>query len=161
MIQLGSVVFECYIDNEIILSGEIRLLNDKVLSSTVEKTIDLDKTSEDFQGCVSENEIYSILEKNGFNLGESFKTITNFEVYKNVILGSVKWKNDWIYFLEGLFKFPYLEHLGTGPIETPVYIREICIIPTLFENCLMKGTFIILINIYHWLRINLTIRLYY
>ena len=139
MIQLGSGVFECNIDNEVILSGEIRFLNIKDLGSTKEKSVNLDKTLDDFQGNVSENEIYSILKNNGFNLG--FENITNFKIYKNNLQGSVKWKNDWINFLEGLFKFPFLEHLGTSPLEIPVYIREICITPALYESRSEKGTF--------------------
>lgn len=139
MIQLGSGVFECNIDNEIILSGEIQFSNNKTLGSTEEKSIHFDETSEDLHLNLSENEIHSILENNGFNLG--FKNIANLKIYKNKIQGLVKWENDWINFLEGLFKFPYLEHLGTGPIEIPVYIRELCIIPALFENRSDKGTY--------------------
>jgi hypothetical protein len=145
MIQLGSGIFECNIDNEIVLSGEIKFLNDTAFGSTKEKLIHLDKTSNDFQGYVSENEIYSILKNNGLNLEGDFKNITNFEIYKNNIQCSVKWRNDWIYFLEGLFQFPFLEHLGTGPVKIPVYIRELCISPALFENHLEKGILKILI----------------
>jgi len=140
MIQLGSGIFECDVDNKVILSGEIRFLNDIVLGSTEEKSKHLDKTTDDFHCNVSENEIYSILKNNGFNLG--FKNITNLNIYKHFIQGSVKWENDWINFLEGLLKFPFLEHLGTGPIEIPVYIREIYINPALFENRSEKGTYI-------------------
>lgn len=145
MIQLGSGTFECNIDNESVLSGEIRFLNDTVLDSTKEKSIYLDKTSEDFQGYISENEIYSTLKNKGFNLGEDFKNITNYEIYKNSIQCSVKWRNDWIYFLEGLIKFPFLEDLGTDPIKMPVNIRELCINPALFENISEKGILKILI----------------
>uniref|UniRef100_A0A2H8TDM0 Fatty acid synthase n=1 Tax=Melanaphis sacchari TaxID=742174 RepID=A0A2H8TDM0_9HEMI len=134
MIQLGSGIFECNIDNEIIFKGEIKFLNDTVIADMEEKSIRLNNTLDDFQGYISENEIYSILKNNGLNLGEDFKNITNFEIFKNNIQCSIKWRNDWIYFLEGLFKFPFLEHLGTGPIKIPVYIRELCINPTLFEN---------------------------
>lgn len=140
---MGSGLFECDIDNEVILSGEIRFLNHIDLSSTEEKSIHLDKTTDDVHANISENEIYSILKNNGFNLG--FKNITNYKMYKNNIQGSVKWENDWIHFLEGLLKFPFLEHLGTGPIEIPVYIREMYINAALFENRSEKGTFKILI----------------
>jgi len=151
MIQLGSGVFECNIDNEIILSGEIKYLNNIAqLNLIQENLIHVGETSDDFYCNVSENEIYSILENNGFNLG--FKNITNLKIYKTKIQGSVKWKNDWINFLEGLFKFPYLEHLGTGPIEIPVYVRELCIIPKLFENHPDKGTLKIINNIYKYSR---------
>jgi len=139
MIQLGSGMFECNIENEVILSGEIGYLNNfALLNLTQEKSIHVYETSDDFYCNVSETEIYSILENNGFNLG--FKNITNLKIYKNKIEGLVKWENDWINFLEGLFKFPYLENLGTAPIEIPVYIRELCIIPALFENRSDKGT---------------------
>jgi len=143
MIQLGSGVFECIMNDELILSGEIRFLNDIVLGSTEETSIHMDERPDDFYGNVSENEMYSILKNNGFNLG--FQNIPNFKIYKNKIQGSVKWENDWIYFLEGLFKFPFLEHLGTGPIEIPVYIREMSIFPALFESSSEKGIFNILL----------------
>ncbi|XP_016657076.1 fatty acid synthase isoform X4 [Acyrthosiphon pisum] len=132
MIQLGSGLFECDVDNEVILSGEIRILNNIVSGSNEEKSINFDNTTDNLLCNVSENEIYSILKNNGFNLG--FKNITNLNIYKNNIQGSVKWENNWIYFLECLFKFPFLDHLGTGPIEIPVYIREMFINPALFEN---------------------------
>jgi len=143
MIQLGSGIFECDIDDEFILSGEIGFFNDTVLDSTEEKSIYFDKTLDNFLGNMSENEICSVLKNNGFNLG--FKNITNFKIYKNKIQGSVKWENDWICFLEGLFKFPFLEHLGTRPIEIPAYVREMYINPALFENHSEKGIFKILI----------------
>jgi len=139
MIQLGSGVFECNINDKFVLSGEIRFLNNVTLPIlTQEKSVNLDETSNDIFYNVSENEIYSILENNGFNLG--FENITQLQIYKNKIQGSIKWENDWINFLEGLFKIPFVEHLGTGPIEIPVYIRELCINPALFENRLYKGT---------------------
>eukprot|EP00102_Acyrthosiphon_pisum_P019878 XP_016657088.1 PREDICTED: fatty acid synthase-like [Acyrthosiphon pisum] len=132
MIQLGSGLFECDVNNEVILSGEIRLLNNLVLGSNEEKSINFDNTTDNLLCNVSKNEIYSVLKNNGFNLG--FKNITNLNIYKNNIQGSVEWENNWIYFLDCLFKFPFLENLGIGPIEIPVYIREMFINPALFEN---------------------------
>jgi len=120
------------------LSGEIRFVNHIVLGSIEQKSFHLDNTTDEFRGNVSENEIYSISKNNGFYLG--FKNITNYKMYKNNIQGSVKWDNDWIYFSEGLLKFPFLEHLGTTPIKIPIYIREMYINPALFENRSDKGT---------------------
>jgi len=89
---------------------------------------------------VSKDEIYAILENNGYDLGENFKNITNFNVYRKNIQGHVKWKNDWVYFLDGLLKFPILEDLGTCHIEAPVSIRQISIVPAMFEKNTGEGT---------------------
>lgn len=111
-----------------------------------EKIIALDITSDEFQGCVLEEEIYAVFENNGFNLGDDYKNITKFDIYKNCIQGNIKWKNDWIYFLDGLLKFPILENLGTCPIETPISIRQISINPTMFTKNNEKGNICIAYN---------------
>lgn len=139
MIQWGSGHFEYNLNDEVIFSGQIRFLNNADLNIKTEKMIALDITSDEFQGCVLEEEIYAVFENNGFNLGDDYKNITKFDIYKNYIQGNIKWKNDWIYFFNGLLKFPILEHLGTCPIETPISIRQISINPTVFKKTNEKG----------------------
>ncbi|XP_026822789.1 fatty acid synthase-like, partial [Rhopalosiphum maidis] len=134
MIQWGSGHFEYYLNDEVIFSGQISFLNNIHLNRKTEKPIECDITSDQFQGCVLKDEIYEIFKNNGFNLGENFKNITKFNIYKNYIQGNIKWKNDWIYFLDGLFKFPILQNLGTCPIETPISIRQISINPTMLKT---------------------------
>lgn len=139
MIQKGTGYFEYNLNNKIIFSGVISFLYGLSLNIEPKISRTLDKTSENFQGSVSKNEIYTILENNGHQLGDNFKNITSFEMYKKDIQGYVKWQNDWVYFLDSLFKFPVLEKLGTCHIETPVSIRQISIIPEVFENYTDKG----------------------
>jgi len=99
----------------------------------------IDKTSDDFQGCVSKEELYVTLKNNGYNLGDNFKNIINLEVYKSNIQGSIIWENDWIYFIDGLLKFPMLRNVGTNQLEAPVSIRQIIINPTEINKYTIKG----------------------
>lgn len=91
-------------------------------------------------GYVSKEEMYAFFENNGFDFGENFKNITNVSVYKNNVQGYVKWKSDWIYFLEGVLKFSILKNLDTCYTETPVYIRKIIIEPLVFNEHTKEGT---------------------
>lgn len=142
MIQSGSGNFEYSIDDEIVLSGKISYASGDDLNTKSERSITLDKSSDDFQECVLKDEIYAILEKNGINLGDNFKNMIDFSIYKNCIQGYVTWKNDWIYFLDGLLRIPLLENLGACQIEVPVSIRRINIIPVMFEKINETGTIV-------------------
>lgn len=82
------------------------------------------------------------MKNNGYNLGDNFKSIIHFDVYKNNIQGSVKWENDWIYFLNGLLEFPLLENLGICQLEAPVSIRQIIINPNVFNKCTVKSIYV-------------------
>lgn len=134
MIQLGSGNFEFTLDNQVIFSGHIEFLNKNDVCLTSKKAVSLDSKSDDFHGSISKNEIYNIFENNGFNLNNNYKNITNIDIYKNNIQGYVKWKNDWIYFMDGLFKFPLLENLDTYHTQAPIFIRQISIVPTVFNK---------------------------
>lgn len=139
MIQWGTGHFEYNLNDEVIFSGQISFLDNVHLNIKTEKTIALDITSDEFHECLMKEEIYDIFKNNEFNLGEDYKNITKFDIYKNYIQGNIKWKNDWIYFLNGLFTFPILEHLGMCPIETPISIRQMNINPTVFKKNNDKG----------------------
>lgn len=142
MIQWGSGLFEYSINDEVIFSGHINFINKFDLNAKPENLKIIDKTSDDFQGCVSKEELYVTLKNDGYNLGDNFKNIMNFEVYKNNIQGSVTWENDWIYFLDGLLKFPILGHVGTHQLEGPVSIRKIIINPTEINKYTIKGIYV-------------------
>lgn len=146
MIQWGSGHFEYNLNDEVIFSGQISFLNNVYSSIETEKIKSLDITSDEFQECILKEEIYAVFENNGFNLGDNFKNITKFNIYKNYIQGNIKWKNDWIYFLDGLIKFPILENIGTCPIETPIFIRQISINPMMFKKNTEKGNIYITHN---------------
>lgn len=131
MIQKASGFFEYILNDIIILSGQICYFDDKVLNSKLEVPKISDRKLDDFHGCISKYELYNILEKNGYQLGDNFKNITYFNIYKKKIEGYVQWTNDWIYFLESLLKFPLFENLSISHVETPVSIRQISINPAL------------------------------
>lgn len=141
MIQWGSGLFEYNIDNEVILSGQISFeyKTSKVANQISKKLIIVDDKLHDFQEYVSKDEIYTLLENGGYDLGENFKNISSLEIQKNNIQGHVRWANDWIYFLDGLLKFPTLEKLNVCPLETPVFIRQISITPEIIENNIEKS----------------------
>lgn len=135
MIQLGSGLFEYTLDNEVIFSGQIEFLHkNDMICQTSKKAVSLDSKSDDFHGSVSKDEIYNIFENNGFNSNNNFKNITNIDIYKNNIQGCVKWKNDWIYFMDGLLTFPLIENLDTNDTQAPFLIRQISIVPMIFNS---------------------------
>jgi hypothetical protein len=140
MIQTGSGNFQCIIDNEIILTGQVGYLidNDDLISMT---SMTLNINSEDFQGSLPSAELYDTLEKNGFNFKNGYKNIDSCEIYKNNIQGYINWENDWIYFLDGLMKFPMLENIEKCSTEAPVSIRQISIVPKMVEHSTEKRTF--------------------
>lgn len=140
MIHLGSGHFEYNVDDEIVLSGQISSLHDKTFNLQLEKSTYLDMASDDFLGSVFNDEIYTVLENSGLNLGDKFKNIIKFEMNTKNIQGYIKWTNDWIYFLDGLLKFPLLQNLGTSNVEAPIYIRQLSIIPAMFKSNTEKGT---------------------
>lgn len=139
MIQSGSGYFEYTLDNKVIFSGQIEFLHKNDISTISKKTISLDLKSDDFYGFISKDEIYKNLENNGFTLKNNFKNITNLEMYRNNIQGYIKWKNDWIYFLDGLLKFPVFENLVSCHTQTPYFIRQISIVPTIFNSNVEEG----------------------
>jgi len=142
MIQRGSGLFEYITDDKIVLSGQISFLQKSNLATESEKLVTTNKSIDDFQeDIILKDEVYEILENNGYKLGDSFKNITSYKVYENNIQGFVKWKNDWIYFLEGLIKFSSLNDLDTIHTKAPVSIRQISVNPMVFKNINEKGTF--------------------
>lgn len=141
MIQWGTGLFEYNLNDEIILSGQVNYLHDDNLKTISEEPISSNRSIKDFYGCVPKNEIYTSLENIGYNLSNNFMNIINVNVFKKNIQGYVQWKNDWIYFLDGLLKFPLLENLDTCQLEAPVFIRNITINPTIFNDVIEKGSF--------------------
>lgn len=151
MIQWGSGLFEYNIDDELVLSGKICYLHETDLNSKSDLSLTLDEKPDNIHGIVLKYEIYTILENNGYTLGENFKNISNFHVYKNDIRGNVNWNNDWIYFLDSLLQFPLLENLGTShEIEAPISIRQISITPGIIDKNIKKGLSQILIYIINY-----------
>lgn len=136
MIQWGSGNFEYSINNEIILTGQLQFIRRHDMKST--ETIR--KTFGHYLGRISKQEVYAIFENNGLILGDNFRNITNIDMYKNNIQGYVKWENDWIYFLDGLLKFPLLESIDTRFNESVVSIRQITVDPKHFEKIVEGGT---------------------
>lgn len=139
MIQYGTGLFEYILNNEVICTGQIGFMSVDNLNTHPENSSDLDKISDDFQWSISKDEIYDLFEKNGYNLGDHFKNITSFNIYKKNIQGHVVWENDWIFFIDSLFKIPLLENISECHLEAPVYIRQILIDPAKFERYLKKG----------------------
>lgn len=136
MIQWGSGNFEYSFNDEVIFTGRLEFLqNNNVISEKSDR-----KKFDQFFGSVSEDEVYASFENNGFHLGDNFKNITNVDLYKNNIQGSVKWQNDWIYFLDGLLKFPLLENIDIRFNEGVASIRQITIDPKTLEKNVEGGT---------------------
>lgn len=136
---MGSGNFECIINNEVILTGQVvnSIDNDQLNSMTPMK---LNNDSDEFQGFLPSEEMYDTLKRNGFNLKDSYKNIASCENYTNNIQGYVNWENDWIYFLDGLMMFPIIENIGNCTPGAPVSIRQISIVPTMVEHTTEKRT---------------------
>lgn len=150
MIQRGSGNFEYITDEKIVLSGQISFLRQNNLVTESEKLVTTSKSIDDFQeDIILKDEVYEILENKGYKLGDSFKNITSYKVHKNNIRGFVKWKNDWIYFLEGLIKFSSLNDLDSVHTKAPVSIRQISVNPLVFKNINKKSTFSRRVMLWH------------
>lgn len=141
MIQYGSGLFECNIDNELVFSGQISFMDKKDLNTKSTQPIKLDKISNTYDGYLLKDEIYAMLENNGYCLGDSYKNIIKIDTSEKYIQGYVKWTNDWVYFLDGLLKFTLLEDLETHKLNAPISIREIKINPVIYQNSTEKGTY--------------------
>jgi len=129
MIQPGTGNFEYNIDDEIVLSGKVSYSRgDDCTTETAEQT----PNTLDFEERLFKHEIYAALEKVGFHLGDNFKNLTDFRVNDYNIRGCVTWNNDWVYFLDGLFKVPLLRNFGTCQMDAPVSVRQINITPATF-----------------------------
>lgn len=144
MIQWATGNFEYSINGITILSGKICFMNDTDLDEKLEKATTFNKTSDDFLEYVLKDEIYALLEHNGYNLGDNFKNISDLKIYKNNIQGNVKWINDWIYLLDGILKFSLFENMSAYLLEAPVFIREIHIIPLKIMNSGEKSKYNVL-----------------
>ncbi|VVC29220.1 Hypothetical protein CINCED_3A006213 [Cinara cedri] len=137
MIQRGSGLFEFSLNDQLILSGQISFLHELNVKAEV-PTTDADKASDSLHGSASKDEIYNIFENSRYNLGDNFKNIASFKIYGNEVRGYVEWKNDWVYFLDGLLKFPVLENISTCSLHAPVSVRQIIIHPEVFEEQMEK-----------------------
>lgn len=140
MIQRGTGYFEFIYNHKIVISGNIKFYEENILEVKTETT-NLKETDDDFQGCIPRDEIYDTFENDGHKLGNNFKIISKFEIYKKRIQGIVKWKNDWIYFLDALLKFSLVENLGLRTLETPISIGDIIISPANFKNIVDTGKY--------------------
>lgn len=149
MIQRGSGHFEYNIDNKIVFTGRIMFFDTTDSNTKSVQLFNLDKTHDNYEGYVLKDEIYTQLENKGYCLGKNYKNIVMSKYSEKEIQGYVEWKNDWIYFLDGLLKFTLLENLETGQLNAPVSIREMTISPAKFKNIINKGKFIININSYN------------
>jgi len=154
MIQYGSGLFEYSIDNELVFSGQISLLDEKDFNTKSTQPITLDKLSNTYEGYVLKDEIYAMLENNGYCLGDNYKNIIKIDTSEKYIQGYVKWTNDWVYFLDGLLKFTLLEDLETHKLNAPISIREIKINPVIFQNLPEKGMYRIVMSINCYLLYN-------
>lgn len=147
MIQRGSGHFEYNIDKKVVVTGQIKFFDTTDSNTKSVESFNLDKTH-NYEGYVLKDEIYTQLESKGYCLGENYKNIVMSSYSEKEIQGYVEWKNDWIYFLEGLLNFTLLEHLETDQLLAPVSIREMTIAPAKFKNIIAKGKFIINIDNY-------------
>lgn len=55
--------------------------------------------------------------------------------------GNVKWNNDWICFLNGVFTFLIYKNMESNSCPADlITVRQLCIDPSKFENCIGTGT---------------------
>lgn len=152
MIQRGSGHFEYNINNKVVFTGQIKFFDTTDSNTKSVQLFNLDKTH-NYKQYILKDEIYTQLENKGYCLGKNYKNIVMSSYSEKEIQGYVEWKNDWIYFLDGLLKFTLLEHLETDQLIAPVSIREMIISPKKFKNIINKGKFIITIDNYNLLYI--------
>lgn len=143
MIQWGSGHFEYNLNDEVICSGRISFSadDDPTGNNTGKLSAGPGKTSDDYQGSVSKEEIYSLMGNHGYDLGDKFRNIGGVDFYKQDVRGHVQWHGDWIYFLDGLLRMPSLNDLDVRRLESPVSVRQISIDPAAVgDDAQRRGT---------------------
>lgn len=82
LIQCGSGYFEICLENEVIVSGKI-LRPDDIDMTPIKPKMKYPDTISSLipHSSISKHDLYSLLEHNGYELGEQFKTVTNIDLY--------------------------------------------------------------------------------
>jgi len=81
LIQCGSGHFEVCLENEVILSGKIFRPDSVDMTPIIPKMKYPDTVSDVPHSSISKHDLYSLLEYNGYELGEQFKTVTNIDLH--------------------------------------------------------------------------------
>lgn len=81
LIQCGSGRFEVCLENEIILTGRVYQPDAMDMSMMSPKMKYPSIVSGEPHSSISKHDLYTSLERNGYDLGEQFKTVTNIDLY--------------------------------------------------------------------------------
>jgi len=81
LIQCGSGYFEICLENEVIVSGKILRPYATDMAPIKPKMKYPDTVSDSPHSSISKHDLYSLLEHNGYELGEQFKTVTNIDLH--------------------------------------------------------------------------------
>jgi len=139
-IQAGTGRFELCLNNDIILSGYIFILDNLKFStnSTVNKNNDNDSQIVSLE----HNEVYSILEQFNYCVGDVFKTIKHVDIFKDELKSNVSWDGKWTHYIDAMLQLPTFYHMEIrGELVVPVSIQEICIDPAKVEDPGPEGFF--------------------
>lgn len=139
LIQCGSGNFEICLENEVIVSGKILRPDAIDMTPIKPKMKYLDTVSDLPHSSISKHDLYSLLEHNGYELGEQFKTVTNIDLHFEEYRGNVKWDGDWMKFLNGIFTFLIHKSMETNDNPADVsFIRKMYIDPSYFKDSMGK-----------------------
>jgi len=81
LIQCGSGHFEICLENQVIVSGKIFRPDFIDMTPIKPKMKYPDTVSDVPHNSISKYDLYSLLEHNGYELGEQFKTVTNIDLH--------------------------------------------------------------------------------
>uniref|UniRef100_A0A2S2P8N0 Fatty acid synthase n=1 Tax=Schizaphis graminum TaxID=13262 RepID=A0A2S2P8N0_SCHGA len=139
LIQCGSGHFEICLENEVIVSGKI-FRPDSIDMTLIKPKMKYPDTVSDVpHSSISKYDLYSLLEHNGYELGETFQTVTNIDLYFEEYRGNIKWDDDWMTFLNGIFTFLIHQSMETNDNPTDVStIRKMYIDPSKFKDSVGK-----------------------
>ncbi|VVC29213.1 Acyl transferase/acyl hydrolase/lysophospholipase,Ketoacyl-synthetase, C- [Cinara cedri] len=140
LIQCGSGYFEVCLGEQLIFSGKIYqpdLIDMTVMSPKMKYPSTV--VSDIPHSSITKHDLYTLMEHHGYELGEKFMTVTNIDLYFEEYQGNIKWSDNWLFFMNGIFTF--LIHKSMENNNSPAEItsiRQICIDPSKFQDLIGK-----------------------
>lgn len=139
LIQCGSGHFEICLENKVIVSGKIFRPDFIDMTPIKPKMKYPDTVSDVPHSSISKYDLYSLLEHNGYELSEQFKTVTNIDLHFEEYRGNIKWDSDWMRFLNGIFTFLIHKNMENNDNPSDVStIRKMYIDPSKFKDAIGK-----------------------
>ncbi|KAI5632208.1 acyl transferase domain-containing protein [Phthorimaea operculella] len=119
LLQRGGGRFEVTYEHGIIADGYIEaIITFNEISDILKDSVDVDSME------LNNDDIYRLLFEKGYQYRDDFRSIHKANMSLN--MASLKWKNNWVTFLDGIIQMNVLRREHEG-ISQPLYAKRICI----------------------------------